>query len=252
MGAPTINLEKVAIDGGVSGSLAHDSGHKHVSGEAIYVDDMREPPGTLKIYIAMSERAHAVVKRLEVAKVRSAPGVAIVLTHKEVPGVNDVSPFAGDDPMFADGLVQYCGQSLFAVGADTIAEARAAARLAVVEYLDKPALLTVDEAMEARSFLEPPYTLARGDAKAAIAAAPQVLEGRCYVGGQEHFYLEGQVAFAVPGEDEEVTVHCSSQHPSEIQHKVARVLGVPSHAVTVEVRRMGGGFGGKESQGNLP
>jgi len=252
MGAPTVTLEKVAIDGGVSGSLAHDSGHKHVSGEAIYVDDMREPPGTLQIYIAMSERAHAVLKRLEVAKVRSAPGVAIVLTHKEVPGVNDVSPFAGDDPMFADGLVQYCGQSLFAVAADTIAEARAAARLAVVEYLDKPALLTVDEAMEARSFLEPPYTLARGDAKAAIAAAPQVLEGRCYVGGQEHFYLEGQVAFAVPGEDEDVTVHCSSQHPSEIQHKVARVLGVPSHAVTVEVRRMGGGFGGKESQGNLP
>ena len=252
MGAPTVTLEKVAIDGGVSGSLAHDSGHKHVWGEAIYVDDMREPPGTLQIYIAMSERAHAVLKRLEVAKVRSAPGVAIVLTHKEVPGVNDVSPFAGDDPMFADGLVQYCGQSLFAVAADTIAEARAAARLAVVEYLDKPALLTVDEAMEARSFLEPPYTLARGDAKAAIAAAPQVLEGRCYVGGQEHFYLEGQVAFAVPGEDEDVTVHCSSQHPSEIQHKVARVLGVPSHAVTVEVRRMGGGFGGKESQGNLP
>jgi xanthine dehydrogenase large subunit len=252
MRAPKINVEKAAIDGGVRARRPHDSGHKHVSGEAIYVDDMREPPGTLKIYIAMSERAHAVVKRLEVAMVRSAPGVAIVLTAKEVPGINDVSPFAGDDPMFADGLVQYCGQSLFAVAADTIAQARAAARLAVVEYADRPALLTVDAAMQAKSFLESPYTLARGDAKTAIAAAPHVLEGRCYTGGQEHFYLEGQVAFAVPGEDEDVTVHCSSQHPSEIQHVVARVLGVPSHAVTVEVRRMGGGFGGKESQANLP
>jgi len=245
-------VTKKNVAGGMGAALRQDSGHKHVSGEAIYVDDIAEPPGTLQIYIAMSERAHAEVKRLEVAKVRSAPGVAIVLTAKEVPGVNDVSPFAGDDPVFADGLVQYHGQSLFAVAAHSMAAARAAARLAVVDYADKPALLTVDQAMQAGSFLEPPYTLERGDAKAAIAASPHVLEGRVYVGGQEHFYLEGQVAFAVPGEDEDVTIHCSSQHPSEIQHKVAHVLGVPSHAVTVKVRRLGGGFGGKESQGNLP
>ena len=252
MHVPKVNVSTVAIDGGVRAAQRHDSGEKHVSGEAIYVDDMREPPGTLHIYIAMSERAHAVVKRLELERVRAQPGVAIVLTAKDVPGVNDVSPFAGDDPVFADGLVQYHGQSLFAVAADTMAEARGAARLAVVEYEDKSALLTVDEAMQAKSFLEPPCSMERGDARAAIAAAPHMLEGRFYVGGQEHFYLEGQVAFAVPGEDEEVTLHCSSQHPSEIQHKVARVLGVPNHAVTVEVRRMGGGFGGKESQGNLP
>ena len=252
MHVPKVNVSTVAIDGGVRAAQRHDSGEKHVSGEAIYVDDLREPPGTLHIYIAMSERAHAVVKRLELERVRAQPGVAIVLTAKDVPGVNDVSPFAGDDPVFADGLVQYHGQSLFAVAADTMAEARGAARLAVVEYEDKSALLTVDEAMQAKSFLEPPCSMERGDARAAIAAAPHMLEGRFYVGGQEHFYLEGQVAFAVPGEDEEVTLHCSSQHPSEIQHKVARVLGVPNHAVTVEVRRMGGGFGGKESQGNLP
>ena len=252
MHVPKVNVSTVAIDGGVRAAQRHDSGEKHVSGEAIYVDDLREPPGTLHIYIAMSERAHAVVKRLELERVRAQPGVAIVLTAKDVPGVNDVSPFAGDDPVFADGLVQYHGQSLFAVAADTMAEARGAARLAVVEYEDKSALLTVDEAMQAKSFLEPPCSMERGDARAAIAAAPHMLEGRFYVGGQEHFYLEGQVAIAVPGEDEEVTLHCSSQHPSEIQHKVARVLGVPNHAVTVEVRRMGGGFGGKESQGNLP
>jgi xanthine dehydrogenase large subunit len=229
-----------------------DSAHKHVSGEAIYVDDIREPPGTLQIYIAMSERAHAVVKRLDVAKVRAAAGVVLVATASEVPGANDVSPFAGDDPLFADGLVEYCGQSLFAVAAETIAQARAAARLAVIDYDERPALLTVDHAMDARAFLEPPYTMQRGNAEAAIAAAPHVLRGRLHVGGQEHFYLEGQVALAVPGEDDDVTVYCSSQHPTEIQHKVAQVLGVPTHAVTVEVRRMGGGFGGKESQGNLP
>src|SRR6516164_9339246 len=121
MHVPKVNVSTVAIDGGVRAAQRHDSGEKHVSGEAIYVDDIAEPPGTLQIYIAMSERAHAVVKRLEVAKVRSAPGVAIVLTAKEVPGVNDVSPFAGDDPMFADGLVQYYGQSLFAVAAHSMA-----------------------------------------------------------------------------------------------------------------------------------
>jgi xanthine dehydrogenase large subunit len=252
MHAPKRDVHKAAIDGGVRTPLEHDSTHKHVSGEAVYVDDMREPPGTLQVYIAMSERAHAIVERLDVSKVCTAPGVAAVLTAKDVPGVNDVSPFAGDDPMFADGLVEYCGQSLFAVAAETIAHARAAARLAIVEYEDRPALLTVDQAMEASSLLEPPYTMQRGDARAAIATAPHMLEGRLYIGGQEHFYLEGQVAFAVPGEGQDMTIYCSSQHPSEVQHKVAHVLGVPSHAVTVEMRRMGGGFGGKESQANLP
>ena len=252
MRAPRPNAHGVTIQGGVRAAQPQDSAHKHVSGEAIYVDDIREPPGTLQIYIAMSERAHAVVKRLDVTKVRAAAGVVLVATAREVPGANDVSPFAGDDPMFAAGLVEYYGQSLFAVAAETIAQARAAARLAAIEYEERPALLTVDQAMDARAFLEPPYTMQRGDAKAAIAAAPHVLKGRLYVGGQEHFYLEGQVALAVPGEDDDVTVYCSSQHPSEIQHKVAQVLGVPTHAVTVEVRRMGGGFGGKESQGNLP
>ena len=243
---------KTAIDGGVGTSRLHDSGHKHVTGAAAYTDDIPEPPGTLQIHIAMSQRAHAAITRLDVSAVREAPGVACVLTAWDVPGANDVSPFAGDDPMFADGLVEYHGQSLFAVAAQTMAQARAAAALAIVEYDERPAILTIDAAMDAQSFIEPPYTMARGDASAAIEAAPHVVEGRIVIGGQEHFYLEGQVALAIPGEDEDVTVHSSTQHPSEIQHKVAHVLGVPSHSVTVEVRRMGGGFGGKESQGNLP
>ncbi len=245
-------MNKPAITGGVRVALPHDSAVKHATGEALYTDDIPEPPGTLQVYIAMSERAHATIARMDLTKVRMQPGVVAVLAARDVPGRNDVSPLKGDDPMFADGLVEYFGQSLFAVAAETIDQARAAAKLALIEYRDRPAILTVDQAMDAKSLLEPPATMRRGDAAAAIAGAPHKLEGRFYVGGQEHFYLEGQVALAVPGEDRDVAVYCSSQHPSEIQHKVAEVLGVANHAVTVEVRRMGGAFGGKESQGNLP
>jgi xanthine dehydrogenase large subunit len=252
MHAPTPRASLLSIEGGVGTPLGHDSGPKHVSGAAVYIDDIPEPPGTLHICIAMSERAHAAITTLDVSRVWSAPGVAIVLTASDVPGVNDVSPVAGDDPMLADGLVEYWGQSLFAVAAETVAQARAAARLAVVAYEDRPACLTIDAAMQAGLLLEPPLTMARGDAAAVIADAPHTLSGRIAMGGQEHFYLEGHAALAVPGEDGDVTVYSSTQHPTEIQHKVAHVLGVASHAVTVETRRMGGGFGGKESQGNLP
>jgi xanthine dehydrogenase large subunit len=245
-------VRAAAITGGVRDALMHDSGRKHATGAAIYTDDIPEPPGTLKVYIAQSAKAHAAITKLDVEAVRSSPGVACVMTAADIPGVNDVSPIKGDDPMLADGLVEYVGQSLFAVAAETIELARAAAAKAVVCYEDLPAILTIDQAMSAASYLEPPAVMANGDAVAAIAAAPRRLEGRIRIGGQEHFYLEGQAALAVPGEDGDMLVYSSTQHPSEIQHKVAGVLGVANHAVTVEVRRMGGGFGGKESQGNLP
>lgn len=240
------------IKGAVHTDRRHDSGHKHVSGEAIYVDDIPMPANCLDVHIAMSQRAHAKVTHMDVSAVRSAPGVVAVLTAADIPGTNDVSPVFGDDPMFADGLVQCAGQSLFAVAAETIDLARAAARLAVVTYEDLPAYITIDEAMEAGSLLEAPYTMSRGDAAPAIDRAPHNLSGRFYVGGQEHFYLEGQAALAIPGEDDDVLVHSSTQHPSEIQHTVGKVLGIPNNAVTVEIRRMGGGFGGKETSGNLP
>ena len=231
----------------------HDSAIKHVTGRATYVDDIASPAGTLEIYIAMSEHAHARVISLDVEKVRAAPGVAAVLTARDIPGHNDISPTPSqDDPLFADGLVQYVGQSLFAVAAATVQQARAAAKLAVVAYEALPAIISISQAFAAKSYLEPPYVMQRGDVEQALQASPHTLSGRIEIGGQEHFYLEGQAALAIPGEDGEVNVHCSSQHPSEIQHTVAHVLGIPRHAVTVEVRRMGGGFGGKESQGNLP
>ena len=242
------------ITGGVAAPVPHDSAHKHVAGTAVYTDDIPEPPGTLHLAIGMSSRAHAEVVAMNLDKVRAAPGVVAVLTAADIPGANDVSPGRGnnDDPVFAPGLVQHHGQSLFAVAAETMLQARKAARLAEVTYRDKPAVLTVDEAMDARSFLADPFTLGRGDPDAAITAAPHRLKGRVRMGGQEHFYLEGQVALAIPSEDGDMQVHSSTQHPTEIQHIVAHVLGVPFNAVTAEVRRMGGAFGGKESQGNLP
>jgi xanthine dehydrogenase large subunit len=241
-----------SISGGVHQSLRHDSGHKHVTGEAIYVADLPEPPGTLNVYIAGSSRAHAAITSMDLSAVRAAPGVTCVVSAEDIPGHNDVSPIAGDDPMFAEGLVQYYGQSLFAVAASSWAEARAAVDLAVIDYQDKEAILTIDEAMKAKNFLMDPYVMQRGDAAAAIKAASHSLAGRFEIGGQEHFYLECQAAFAIPGEDSDVSVFCSTQHPTEIQHKVAQVLDIPQNAVSVEVRRMGGAFGGKESQGNLP
>ena len=241
------------IEGGAGAAIAHDSARKHVAGSAIYTDDIPEPPRMLHVALGMSTRPHAEVVSLDLAKMHAAPGVVAVLTAADIPGRNDVSPIGkGDDPVFAAGLVEHHGQSLFAVAAETRLEARHAARLAEVTYRDLPAILTVDQAMDARSFLTEPYSFGRGDPDAAIAAAPHRLQGRVRMGGQEHFYLEGQVALAIPGEDGDMLVHSSTQHPTEIQHSVAHVLGVPFNAVTAEVRRMGGGFGGKESQGNLP
>ena len=242
-----------SISGHMGAPEPHDSAVKHATGRATYVDDIASPAGTLELYIAMSAHAHARVTALDLTDVRAAPGVAAVLSASDIPGHNDISPTpTHDDPLFANGLVQYAGQSVFAVAATTVQQARAAAKLAVVTYEVLPAIISISQALAAKSYLEPPYVMQRGDVEQGLDASPHKLTGRIEIGGQEHFYLEGQAALAIPGEDGDVTVHCSSQHPSEIQHTIAHVLGVPRHAVTVEVRRMGGGFGGKESQGNLP
>ena len=233
--------------------LPHDSGHKHVAGTAEYIDDMPMPAGGLHAYLGLSERAHARIVSIDLDAVRAAPGVVAVLTAKDIPGHNDISP-AGrvDEPVFAADEVMFWGQSLFAVVAETRDAARRAAALAKVTYDDLPANIDVAAAMAAggEKVVEN-LVLTRGDAAAAVDAAQFSLSGQMVVGGQEHFYLESQVALAVPGEDDDVLVYSSTQHPSEIQHLVGHVLGVPSNAVTVSVRRMGGGFGGKETQGTL-
>jgi xanthine dehydrogenase large subunit len=238
------------ISGGVHRPIPHDSAGRHVAGTATYVDDIPELPGTLHIYVAMSPKAHARVLSLDVSAVRTQPGVRAVLTAADIPGENDASPVFHDDPVFAEHTVEYAGQSLFAVAADTIAAARAASLFARVEYETLPALISVEDALAVDADLPklPPYEMRLGDAETALARAPRRLAGTLHVGGQDHFYLEGQVAYAIPGEDGDMLVHSSTQHPTEVQHTVAKVLGLRDNAVTVEVRRMGGGFGGKESQ----
>ena len=243
---------RMAIEGGVAAAMPHDSAHKHVAGDAAYIDDMPEPGGLAHAYLGLSERAHARLLSVNLDRVRAAPGVIAVLTAADIPGVNDIaSTGKQDEPLLAEALVEYHGQPIFAVIAQTREAARRAAKLARVEYAELPAILDVASARLAGARLvTDPLKLERGDLAAAMAAAPRRLKGSMQIGGQEHFYLESQAALAVPGEDEDVTVYSSTQHPSEVQHMVSHVLGVASHSVKIEVRRMGGGFGGKETQAN--
>mgnify|MGYP001059163947 FL=1 len=246
------DLKSIAIAGGVHTRQQHDSAHKHVTGTAVYIDDMPEPAGTLHGCLGLSTATHATIRSMDLSAVRAAPGVVDVLTGSDVPGENDISPTGRhDEPVLAEGKVQFYGQPIFCVIARTRDAARRACRLAKVEYDELPFITDVSEADPKKPRLvTDPLTLKRGDAAAAIAAAPRKVKGQMRVGGQDHFYLEGQIALAIPGEDRDVTVYSSTQHPSEVQHMVAHALGIPSNAVTIEVRRMGGGFGGKETQGN--
>ncbi len=241
------------IKGAAHDSLIHDSAIKHVTGRAEYTDDITEPAGTLHAYLGGATIAHGRITKLDLAEVRAAPGVVAVLTAADIPGRNDVSPTGLDDePIFTDDLVQYHGQPIFAVVAETRDLARRACGLAQIGYDTLPHAIDIDAA-DAAAYpdVTAPLTLQRGDAAPALAVAPHRITGRMRVGGQDHMYLEGQIAMAIPGEDDEVTVFASTQHPSEAQHMVAHALGVPSNAVVVNVRRMGGGFGGKETQMNL-
>ena len=228
--------------------VAHDSASLHVSGEAHYVDDLPTPARTLFAAIGQAGPAHARVEALDLAKVRAADGVVAVLTAADIPGENDVGPVFPGDPLLADEKIEYAGQALFLVVAETIPQARRAALLGDVKSEPLEAILTIDQAMERQSFVLPPHTMERGDPCSALRASPHRLAGRLRIGGQDHFYLEGQVALAIPGEAGDMAVTSSTQHPSEVQHLVAKTLGVLDHQVTVDVRRMGGGFGGKETQ----
>lgn len=239
------------LNGDVHQSLRHDSADLHVSGEARYIDDLPEPAGCLHLYVGTSARAHARIAEMDLSAVRGAPGVVLVLTARDIPGVNDVGAVVHDEPVFADGEVICHGQSLFAVVAVTRKAARLAAAKARVTYEDLPAYITIEQARAAGSLIERSQVMTSGDADAAILNAPLRLEGAIEMGGQDHFYLEGQIALATPGEHGSVHVFSSTQNPTEAQHLVAHVLGVSSNQVSVEVRRMGGGFGGKETQSAL-
>ncbi|MBT8084498.1 MAG: xanthine dehydrogenase molybdopterin binding subunit [Woeseia sp.] len=243
---PDRNATSVA--GAAGTAIPHDSAHLHVSGEATYTDDIPEPRGTLHLAVGMSKHAHARLKRVDLAAVRSAPGVVDVMVAKDIPGTNNCGPVVQDDPILAPGIVQYVGQAVFAVAARTVDEARKAVALAEIEYEELAAILDPLTAVEKKSFVLPSETLERGDATSAIHEAPHRLQGRVELGGQDQFYLEGQIAMALPREDGDLFVYSSTQHPGEVQHLVAHAIGRQSKDVVVECRRMGGAFGGKESQ----
>jgi xanthine dehydrogenase large subunit len=232
-------------------ALPHDSAHLHVAGLARYVDDEPELPWTLHLAFGLSSEARARIVAMDLAAVRAFPGVVAVFTAADIPGENNVGPIAHDDQVLADGDVISHGQPVFLVAAETRMAARKAARLGVVTYEPLEPAITVEQARSAGSRIEADQRMARGDVERALAGAEYRLAGRLRIGAQDHFYLEGQVAHARPGEDGQVHVVSSSQHPSEVQHLVAHLLGKSSADVTVEVRRMGGAFGGKESQAAL-
>ncbi len=226
----------------------HESAHLHVRGQAPYADDIALPRGTLHAAFGLSSIAHGRIRHIDLETLRTMPGVALVTTATDVPGANNYGSAVHDDPIFADGLVQYAGQPVFAVAADSYLSARRAAHRARIEYEPLPAILDIRAALAANSTVLPTQRLVRGTPHEMLERAPHRLQGTVQMGGQDHFYLEGQIAIAIPQEDRGMLVISSTQHPSEVQQIVAHALGRHSHHVTVQCRRMGGGFGGKETQ----
>ncbi|AWM60846.1 xanthine dehydrogenase molybdopterin binding subunit [Stutzerimonas stutzeri] len=237
---------------GVGKSVKHDSAPKHVSGEAVYVDDRLEFPNQLHVYARMSERAHARIVRIDTAPCYEVPGVAIAITAQDVPGQLDIGAVLPGDPLLADGKVEFIGQPVIAVAADSLETARKAAMAAIIEYEDLEPVLDVVEALHKKHFVLDSHTHKRGDSATALASAPRRLQGSLHIGGQEHFYLETQVSSVMPTEDGGMIVYTSTQNPTEVQKLVAEVLGVPMNKIVIDMRRMGGGFGGKETQAAGP
>jgi xanthine dehydrogenase large subunit len=228
--------------------VPHESAALHVAGEATYVDDIAELAGTCYIALGLSQQAHANIKSIDLDAVRSAAEVVAVITADDIPGVNDCGPIVADDPILAEGLVQYVGQPIFAVVASSQTAARKAAKLAKIDYEVLPAVLDIASGKKQQSWVLPPMQLRRGNAESAITQSQHKMQGEFSVGGQEQFYLEGQISYAAPKEDGCLHLWCSTQHPTEMQHVVAHALDIDFNQVVVEMRRMGGGFGGKESQ----
>jgi xanthine dehydrogenase molybdopterin-binding subunit B len=233
-------------------SVPHESAHKHVTGEAIYVDDRAQAEGMLETWPVCSPHAHARIVRRDASAAREMPGVLAVLLAEDVPGLNDVGAVRHDEILLADAEAFYHGQVIALVVGETAEICRAAAEKVVVEYEPLPPIFTIEEAIDAQSFHTEPNYIRRGDVQAGLAGAPRQLEGEFSFGGQDHFYLETNACWAEAGEDGSVFISSSTQHPSEVQHIVAHVLKVPMHSVVVECPRMGGGFGGKETQAAGP
>ncbi|MCG9660476.1 xanthine dehydrogenase molybdopterin binding subunit [Vibrio mediterranei] len=247
-----VAIVKQDLKTGVGKSVKHDSAPKQVTGEAVYIDDRLEFPNQLHVYALLSTQAHAKITKLDVSPCYEFDGVAIAITSKDVPGQLDIGAILPGDPLLADGVVEYYGQPVIAVAANDLETARKAAHAAIVEYEALPAILDVKEALAKEHFVTESHQQKRGDSQKALAKAKHIIEGELEIGGQEHFYLETQVSSVMPTEDGGMIVYTSTQNPTEVQKLVSEVLGVAMHKVVIDMRRMGGGFGGKETQAAGP
>ncbi|MGV3493765.1 MAG: xanthine dehydrogenase molybdopterin binding subunit, partial [Ramlibacter sp.] len=248
MNAPEKFMAGAATAPAVGSSPFHESARAQVAGSATYIDDIPEVKGTLHAAPILSPVAHGRLRGVDAAAALKMEGVRGVVLAADIPGDPVLATFVHDEPVFAQDTVEFVGQVVGVVVADTVMQARRAARAVQLDIEPLPAVLDVREAVEKQSFVLPPVTVRRGDPEAGLARAPHRLQGTLDVGGQEHFYLEGQVGYALPLEQDNWWIYSSTQHPGEVQHWVAHALGLENHAVTVECRRMGGGFGGKETQ----
>ncbi|WP_018687299.1 xanthine dehydrogenase molybdopterin binding subunit [Ahrensia kielensis] len=243
----TTSMERSVVGKGI----AHDSAKKHVAGQAIYIDDMAELPGTLHAALVVSTIAHGIIKSIDATEALAMQGVHLFLTAKDIPGHNDIAPIMSGEPLFTDDKVEHLGQPIGVIAADSIELAIKAAHAVVIDYEELEPVLDVEIAHQRKEYVLPAQELIQGDVEAALKDAAHVFEGRLEIGGQDHFYLETQIAYTIPGEDNDMLVYSSTQHPTEVQHHVAHVLGTLANSVDVKVRRMGGGFGGKESQATI-
>ncbi|WP_191602782.1 xanthine dehydrogenase molybdopterin binding subunit [Marinomonas algicola] len=241
-----------SITTGVGRAIKHESAEKQVSGEALYIDDKAEFPNQLHLYARTSDKAHARILSIDTAPCYQIPGVRLVIQAKDIPGNADIGAVAPGDPLLAEGLVEYYGQPILAVAASSHDAARKAAQAAIIEYEELDAILDVEEALAKEHFVLETHQHIQGDSKTALNSAPNRLQGKLHIGGQEHFYLETQIASVMPTEDGGMVVYSSTQNPTEIQKLVASVLNVSMNNVVVDMRRMGGGFGGKETQASMP
>jgi len=236
------------VNGGVGQALPHESARLHASGSALYTDDIPEPRDLAHAALGVSNQAHARLESVDLTDVSTYPGVIAVITAADIPGANNYGAVVADDPILASDEVQYVGQPIFAVAANSVQAARKAAMLAKVSYTPLETILDAETALAQGSFVLPSKTMKAGDSGRALAGAPRRLQGKLRLGGQDQFYLEGQIAMALPVENGDLLIYASTQHPTEVQHTVAKALSIRSNQVMVECRRMGGAFGGKESQ----
>lgn len=230
--------------------IPHESGIAHVTGEAVYIDDILVNEQLLIGKVIYSPHAHAKIKSFDLTEAKKVTGVHAVLSHKDIPGHNQMGPVIKDEPVLAENEVTCIGQAVFLIAAETEEQCREAEKLISVEYEPLDAIVDLETAIAKNNLLGPPRKMERGNADSALKSAKHIIRGELRTGAQEHWYLETQACLCIPGERNEIDVFSSTQHPSETQTLVAEVLGINRNEVVVEVRRMGGGFGGKETQGN--